>query len=132
MTSECPHCESPRFTVSVPDDLSAYSSTAAISCCQRCLASEAGDPTDVTTEPPFDAILTRFPTGDEGVGLLLLLDKLDSLALNRSEIESLVESLESNGVDLFLTLERLIDAPEVEPYLDLSRRHTHLEQILDE
>ena len=131
MTSQCPRCEGPRFTVSVPDELSAYAPSTAINCCQQCLAVDAGEPTDVTAEPPFDAIHTRFPTGKEGVGLLMLLDKLDSLALNRSEIESLVASLESNGVDLFLTLDRLLDEPAVDPYLDLGRRRTQLEQFLD-
>lgn len=132
MTSQCPHCEGSQFTVSVPSDLSTYTSAPAISCCQRCLSVEAGEPTEVTAEPPFESIHQRFPTGTAGVALLLLLDNLTSLALNRAAIESLVEFLETNGVDLFLTLERLIESPEINPKIDLARRHTQLEQILSE
>ncbi len=130
MTSQCSRCESPRFTVAVPRELAAYTPAPAISCCQRCLTVEAADPADATAQPPFDAIHTRFPTGTEGIGLLLLLDKLNSLALNRSEIESLVGYLESNGVDLFLTLDRLLAEPTIEPQIDLDRRRTQLDSLL--
>lgn len=62
--------------------------------------------------------------------MVLLLDKLSSLALNRGDIEALVSILESNGVDLFLTLERLIADPEIDPEIDLARRRTQLETLL--
>jgi hypothetical protein len=56
---------------------------------------------------------------------------LDSLALNRAAIESLVAFLEAEGVDLFLTLDRLLESPDVEPYVDLARRRDQLAQLLD-
>ena len=62
--------------------------------------------------------------------MVLLLDKLSSLALNRGDIEALVSILESNGVDLFLTLERLIADPEIDPEINLARRRTQLETLL--
>ena len=130
MTSECPHCSASRVTVSVPTELTTYTSSPAISYCQRCLSVEASEPAAATDEPSFEAIHTRFPTGDVGVGMLVLIDKLDSLALNRSEIESLIEYLESNGVDLFLTLDRLLAEPTIEPRIDLGRRRTQLDSLL--
>ncbi len=66
------------------------------------------------------------------MALVLLVQQLDSLALNRAEIESLVDDIEIHGVDLFLTLDRLLDDPTVEPYLDLARRRDQLEVLLRE
>jgi hypothetical protein len=115
----------------VPSELATYTESTALACCRRCLSVTPGDPDDPSSEPPFQSIIRRFPTGTEGVAFLVLLDKFDSLALNRSDIESLVDYLETNGVDLFLTLNRLLAEPEIEPYLDLSRRRDQLEQLLD-
>lgn len=131
MTHSCPHCDGPQFTVDVPEPLTSYTEPTALRCCRRCLSAVPGDPADAASEPPFETIIKRFPTGTEGVALFVLLDNLDSLALNRGAIESLVDHLESNGVDLFLTLDRLLADPEVEPYLDLGRRRDQLEQLLD-
>ena len=131
MASQCPRCEESRFTVDVPVELTTYTDTPALDCCPRCLSVAPGDPAAVDPEPPFETVIRRFPTGTEGVALFLLLEKLDSLALNRSEIESLVDFLESNGVDLFLTLDRLLADPDVEPYYDLARRRDQLEALLD-
>lgn len=86
---------------------------------------------DATAEPSVERICRRFPTGDGGVGLVVLLQQLDSLALNRPAIESVVGYLETQGVDLFLTLDRLLDAPDVDPYFDLARRRDQLAQLLD-
>ena len=131
MTSQCPRCKEPRFTVDVPAELTSDTDASALNCCPRCLTVGPGDPEAVDPEPPFGTIVRRFPTGTEGVALFLLLDRLDSLALNRSEIEAFVDYLESNGVDLFLTLDRLLAAPEVEPDCDLARRREQLESLLD-
>ena len=131
MTTQCPRCEGPRFAVRVPSELATYTESTALDCCRHCLSVTPGDPDDASSEPPFQSIIRRFPTGTEGVAFLVLLDKLDSLALNRRDIESLVDYLETNGVDLFLTLDRLLDELEVDPYLDLGRRRDQLEQMLD-
>ncbi|MEA1930393.1 MAG: DUF6276 family protein [Euryarchaeota archaeon] len=131
MPSQCPRCEGPRFTVDVPAELTTYTDGSALDCCPRCLSVAPGDSATIDPEPPFETVIRRFPTGTEGVALFLLLDRLDSLALNRSEIESLVDRLESNGVDLFLTLDRLLDAPDIQPSYDLARRRDQLEALLD-
>ncbi len=130
MTRECTTCEQQLVTVLVPADLSTYATTPAVSYCQRCLAVEPGEQGDAAEEPSLTAIHPRLPTGTNAVGLVLLLGKLESVALNRREIESLCGYLESNGLDLFLTLNRLIDEPSVEPTIDLDRRRTQLEQLL--
>jgi len=130
MTTVCPRCEHPQITMTVPSELSRYAAAPAVRCCQRCLAVEAAESRNESAEPSFEAIHRRFPTGQEGVGMVLLLDKLSSLALNRGDIEALVSILESNGVDLFLTLERLIADPEIDPEINLARRRTQLETLL--
>lgn len=129
MTRECARCEIELGTVSVPAGFSEYASTPAISYCPRCLAV---DPVDAVDDdgPALTAIHPRFPSGTNGVGLLLVLGKLDSLVLNRAAIESLCGYLESNGLDLFLTLDRLIDDPEIEPAIDLDRRRIQLKDLL--
>jgi len=129
MTRKCERCEIERGTISVPDELSEYASKPAISYCPRCLAVESVDAVD-DSDVSLSAIHPRFPSGTNGVGLLLLLGKLESLALNRATIESLCDYLESNGLDLFLTLDRLIDDPEIAPEIDLDRRGTQLEGVL--
>lgn len=130
METACSSCNTQRGTVSVPDELSAYASTPAISYCSSCLAIEPIAAAGAIDEPSLGTIHRRFPDGTNGVGLLLLLGKLESLALNRAEIESLCAYLETNGLDLFLTLDRLIDDPDIEPNIDLGRRRTQLEQLL--
>lgn len=131
MTSQCPRCGETRFTVDVPAELRTHTDATALDCCPHCLTVTPGDPATIDPEPPFETIVRRFPTGTEGVALFLLLDRLDSLALNRSEIESLVGYLESNGVDLFLTLDRLEADSDIEPPYDLARRRDQLEALLD-
>jgi len=130
MENACSDCTTQWGTVSVPDELSAYASTPAISYCRSCLAVEPAVAA-ADDEPSLTAIHRRFPSGTNGVGLLLLLGKLESLALNRAAIESLCAYLETNGLDLFLTLDRLIDDPDIDPQIDLSRRRTQLEQLLE-
>ena len=134
MANECSNCKTHQETVLVPDELTSYAptATAAIRYCPQCLTVEADEPDDAVDDQSFTAIHPRFPSGTQGVGLLLLLAKLDSLALNRREIESLCALLESNGVDLFLTLDRLIADPEIEPQIGLDRRRTQLEALLSE
>ena len=130
MVDACPRCEAPRVALAVPDSLAEYVDSDALACCTRCLRADACDLAAVDGPPAFEAIHDRFPSGDGGVALVLLLQQLDSLALNRASIESLVAFLDSNGVDLFLMLDRLLAAPDIEPYLDLQRRRDQLESLL--
>lgn len=108
-----------------------YTASATLECCRRCLSVEPGEPDDADAAPPWETIHGRFPTGTEGLALLLLIDRLDSLALNRREIESIVEYLETNGVDVFLNIDRLVADPEIEPHVDLARRRDQLDALLE-
>lgn len=129
MSSQCPHCEGPQSTIDVPAEFASYADATTLDCCRRCLAVEPSESTTGDATSPFETIQSRFPTGSKAVGVVLLLDLLDSLALNRSKIEPLVDQLESNGVDLFLTFERLIDNPDLDLHIDLDRRQTQLKQL---
>ena len=143
MTESCPRCDGARIRVVVPDEIRDQAAASMLACCVRCLAADPvesedarGEPAestanDATAEPSVERIHRRFPTGEGGVGLIVLLQQLDSLALNRPAIESVVGYLETQGVDLFLALDRLLDAPDVDPYFDLARRRDQLAQLLD-
>ncbi len=132
MSTLCPRCDGERVTLLVADSLTQYVESPAIVCCERCLFAEPESPADAASNPPVARITDRFPSGDGAVALVLLLQQLDSLALNRTEIESLADDIEAHGVDLFLTLNRLLNDPTVEPYLDLARRRDQLEALLYE
>ncbi|XVH30305.1 DUF6276 family protein [Haloferacaceae archaeon DSL9] len=132
----CPECEATRTTVfSVPPSLDRYAESGGGLFCGRCLAVSPVDPK--TTECPsaadvqFDAVADWFPGGEAGVAMALLLDKLESLALNRAAIEALVEAVETRGSDPLVALDRLADDDAVEPRFDLDRRRTQLLQLLE-
>lgn len=129
MSSDCPDCECPRVRMLVPDAFASYTDADALACCPQCLRAEPCEPATVDAEPSFETIHPQFPRGDNGVAFVLLLQRLDSLALNRAEIESLVDELHATGTDVFRTLGRLREGA-VDPYLDLGRRCTQLEDVI--
>jgi hypothetical protein len=129
MTDQCPHCEGQRVELAVPETVPGTDADGLV-CCGRCL--RATDCAPPAGEPAVETIHERLPRGEAGVTLVVLLQQLDSLALNRSTIESLFDRLETDGVDVFLTLDRLIAAAAIEPYFDLSRRRDQLEDLVSE
>lgn len=68
---------------------------------------------------------------DAAAGVALLLGLLESLVLNKSEIQSLVDYLEASGTDVFLVLDRLAADPAVDPRVDLERRRPQLQQLIE-
>lgn len=132
---ECPECEEPCVAFAVPADLHEYApegaTTAAI--CPVCLrvynAPEATPPDPAAAE--FGAVGEFFPAGEAGVALALALGLLESLALNRPAIETLLTRAEREGADAHLTLDRLVSAGAVQPHVDLDRRRVQLEGLLD-
>jgi len=135
----CPECGSEQVAFRVPADLREYlpEEPAFAAICTRCLALEPtgaddpnGDGTEVADDPDFSAISDAFPRGDAGVAMALAVGLLDSLALYRSELESLLERVERGGTDPLLVLDRLDSDPEVEPAFDVDRRRTQVEQLL--
>ncbi len=122
----CPRCGSDVVAFVVPDHLLAHAPARDTAICMRCLTTHtagdaAVDPASVSPEsdPDLGAVDPAFPSGEAGVALALVCGLLESYALNRSAIESLLEHAERHGADVFAFLERL-DAEEAA--FDVERR----------
>ena len=135
MDLDCPVCDSPAVAFAVPEDLrtEAPEGAARAAVCTRCLRTFPADLADTNVPDAdatdFSAIHPAFPDGTGGVAFALLCGLLDSLALNRSTVESLAARAEREGVDVFLALDRL-SAADVDPHFDADRRRTQLQQFL--
>lgn len=128
---ECPHCEQSCVAFDVPPDLQEYApeGAEAVAICPTCLRTfpaEDGDP-----NPEFTPVGEFFPADGAGVALALALGKLDSLALNRTAIETLLAYAEQEGADALLALDRLAAAGSVQPHFDIDRRRVQIEQLLE-
>lgn len=128
----CPECDAPLVAFAVPPDLREYApaTTETLAICTRCLTL-VPDPVDEDeTAADFSCISGSFPTGETGVSMALALGLLESLALNRTEIERLIERAERAGADPLLLLEQLHRQGSVDPDWDIDRRRHQLEQFL--
>ncbi|SDZ96401.1 hypothetical protein SAMN04488065_1453 [Haloplanus vescus] len=126
----CSACGARSIAFTVPADLRAHApgEGAAATICSRCLRTQPAD--EGAADPEFDAILPAFPSGEAGAALALALGLLDSLALRRDGIDDCCSYAERAGADVLLTLDRLVDAEDVEPHVDLSRRRHQLAELL--
>ena len=127
----CPDCDAEQVRLEVPSGLREYApeSEAAVAVCTRCLRVDPGDGDTGTTGDPHeisDALPAEAPTA---VALLLAVEKLSSVALNREAIEELVAHAERSGVDYRLALERLAADPKLDPAVDVARRLQQFEQL---
>ncbi|MDS0296478.1 DUF6276 family protein [Halogeometricum luteum] len=125
----CSVCDEPLARARVPTDLREYVDGApGVGLCPVCLR------TDPVADPPdadeFDAVGEYFPRGDGGVVVALALGMLDSLALNRPAVQSLVERAEREGADVLLTLDRLAEDGSLDPHFDVERRRAQVEGFL--
>ena len=127
----CPVCDEPLARARVPTGLREHVSDApGVGVCPVCLRTEpVGDPPE-TDE--FDAVGDYFPRDDGGVAVSLAVGMLDSLALNRTAVQSLVERAEREGVDVLLTLDRLAADDSLDPHFDVERRRAQVEQFLSD
>ncbi|AGN00304.1 hypothetical protein L593_01765 [Salinarchaeum sp. Harcht-Bsk1] len=123
----CTRCDEPTVDLVVPESLQPYAQGATVSVCTNCLTVEAGEG---GSGHDLDAISEDLPEGDAGVGTLLLVDLLDSLATNRADIEGLIDEIEADGADPMLALDRLANDPGLDPAVDIDRRRTQLEQLV--
>lgn len=128
---ECPHCARSCVAFDVPEGLREYApeGAEAAAICPSCLRTfpvEGGDP-----NPEFTPVGDFFPADGAGIALALALSKLDSLALNRTAIETLLAEAEREGADVLLALDRLAAAGSVQPHFDLDRRRVQIEQLLE-
>ncbi len=124
-----PHCDAGVVAFAVPPALSAHAPHDDVAICTRCLrtvpAADAGTMPAGATD--FSAVDPAFPDGNAGVALALVCGQLESLALHRASIESLVAFAEREGVDVLAFLERL-DASAAA--FDLDRRRAALLDLL--
>ncbi|WP_332897294.1 MULTISPECIES: DUF6276 family protein [unclassified Haladaptatus] len=129
---DCPRCGAPVVAFDVPADLRdcVAGEEPVVALCTSCLTlSPADEPDD---DPDFSAISREFPTlRGAAIPMALLLGLLSSLAVNRAEIERLVERVERTGTDPLLVLDRLARDPDISAETDLRGRQTQLEQFLD-
>ncbi|RDI71580.1 DUF6276 family protein [Halopelagius longus] len=135
MIRTCTACGGDLVPFLVPDGLGTHAPVEgddapadAAALCSRCLRTyPEPDASDATT---FDAVADYFPRGDGGAAVALLLGMLDSLALNRAAIETLVDRAEREGADVLLTLDRIDGDATLDPHFDVGRRRTQVEQLL--
>ena len=130
----CDNCRGPIVILSVPEEIRGHltSDPSTVQLCEKCLRvtpmadaapTDEWDPHTVTEALPDDP--------EAALGVALLVTLLTSLALNRTEIESLVAYLEEeHGLDALLAIERLKTTPILEPVADLDRRLYQLAQVL--
>lgn len=130
---DCPECETPtiRFPVAAAyrEYLPGDEGGAAI--CPNCLRLHpVGDPPD---EPDsFEPLGEGFPQDpDAAVPMAIVVGLVSRLALNRSAIAELLDTVEREGVDPLLVVDRLAEAPGVESHMDLRRRRRQLEQLIE-
>lgn len=125
---DCPDCGAPTVAFAVPEDLREHvDGEPGMAICTGCLDLRPAEP---AADPAFSAIDESFPTGEAAVPMALALGLLDSLALNRSAIETLLERAETAGADPFLVMDRLAER-DVRPDYGLQRRRHQLEQLLE-
>ncbi len=147
----CDACDGDEMVAfAVPDELREYApdeaSVAAI--CPTCLDVRPAPDDDARAGDAEDAAATdadaasaadgaasahdAFPADpDAAAGVALLCGLLESLVLNKAEIQSLVDYLEASGTDVFLVLDRLDADPDVDAEVDLTRRRTQLQQLIE-
>ncbi|MFB6118873.1 DUF6276 family protein [Halosegnis sp.] len=124
---DCTRCGGPMVRYEVPFDLREYVDTDHAATCTRCLAAE---PAEAGGEPDFSSVSEEFPDGTAGAAMALALGKLDSLALNRRDIEALLSAVEAAGVDPLLVLDRLAAQGNLQLHFDADGRRRQLEQLL--
>ena len=104
---------------------------AVVAVCESCLGVTPVDgPIDTTWHPSeTNSALPNEPSAAVGVALLVSL--LDSLALNRRAIVTVVRFLEECGVDPLLQLDRITTTPTLNPHIDVPGRRDQLAQVVE-
>ncbi|HMB49898.1 MAG TPA: DUF6276 family protein [Natronoarchaeum rubrum] len=118
----------------VPDELREFAPEEAdvAAICPICLSVRAVDDGADAAAASAASVHDAFPADpDAAAGVALLLGLLESLVLNKPEIQSLVDRLEDGGTDVFLVLDRLSSDPDVDAAVDLERRRPQLQQLIE-
>ncbi|MFB6297719.1 MAG: DUF6276 family protein [Salinirussus sp.] len=129
---DCPDCGADllAFPVSASDRELLPGSEPGAALCTQCLGLHPV--TDPPAEPPdLQRLSTAFPADtDAAVPLALLVGLLDSLALYREELSTLLARVERAGTDPLLALDRLAADSDLDPAVDLETRRHQLAQLL--
>jgi len=130
----CTECSRATFAFRVPEDLRGClpENAGAAAICVSCLTLQPPAPSEsVQHQPDLTRVSDAFPPDpDSGVSMALVVGLLESLALNRPQIEGVLERVERAGNDPMLILERLADDPDLNPAMDLRGRRRQLEQLI--
>lgn len=131
---ECVECEGETTAFVVPEHLRQHlpQNASAAALCTSCLTLQPPAPDETRHEDPnLTQISDALPPDSEGaVPMALAVGLLESLALNRSKIEHLLEHVETAGYDPLLVLDRLAGDGSLDPAMDLAGRRRQLEQLL--
>ncbi|SNZ15847.1 hypothetical protein SAMN06269185_2618 [Natronoarchaeum philippinense] len=133
----CDACGGDAVVFEVPDELRecAPEEAPTVAICPACLTVAPARDAVVQDADAADgsaSIHDAFPADpDAATGVALLLGLLESLVLNKAEIQFLVDRLEAGGTDVFLVLDRLASDPAVDAQVDLQRRRAQLQQLVD-
>jgi hypothetical protein len=129
----CPNCRTPVLQFPIQEEFRSYvpGEAAGGYICPSCLTVEP-DENAATDHPDYTEISDAFPnTAETAVPMALSLGLLQSLALNRSEINELFQHMEEEGVDPLLVLEELAESTTIDSRLDLRGRKRQLEQLME-
>ncbi|GAA0648407.1 DUF6276 family protein [Salarchaeum japonicum] len=129
----CALCDGDQLSFPVPDAAGEHlpDDRPGAALCTHCLAVEPVDDPP-SAYPAFSESIPGFPDGEAGAVVACVFALVDSLALYRAEVSALADAAERRGVDVLLLIDRLAATDGVEPYFDVSRRGTQLEQLLYE
>lgn len=125
----CPDCDSETVAFAVPDDYRNDIDEPAVALCTLCLSLHPAPERDVTSNPDMTVVSNAFPTGETAVSMALVVGLLDSLALHRAAVETLLERIERAGTDPLLVIDRLAADPTLDPNIDLTTRRRQVEQL---
>lgn len=131
---DCIECEGETTAFTVPEDLREFlpENAGAAALCESCLTLQPPAPEETRyDDPDFAHVSEAFPADAEAaVPMAIAVGLLESLALNRSKIERLLERVEETGHDPLLILDRLAADPNLDPAMDLTGRRRQLEQLM--
>lgn len=133
MSTDCPVCQSETIISSLPEacQTAIKPPAAIVQLCQACLHVLPMPGTPVETQWDPNDISTALPNDrDDAVAVSLLVTLLDSIALNREAIFTVVSFLEGRGVDPLSAIDHVSADETITPVADLERRRDQLAQLL--
>lgn len=133
MSPECPVCNTETIITSLPEPCrsAVKPPSPIVQLCPACLhvspapgtpLDRGWDPTDISSALPNEQT--------EAVAVSLLVSLLESIALNRDEIFTVVTYLEGRGVDPLTAIDRVAGDETITPVADLDSRREQLAQLL--